>query len=54
MTNVGTFGNVMGTPIINRFKRNNAVIEEMLVLETEYGDVIHLRHDALSLMTTSY
>ncbi|MAO70927.1 MAG: diapophytoene dehydrogenase [Flavobacteriales bacterium] len=56
MTNVGSFGNVMGTPIINQpqvaimafgvFKKKPAV------LETEYGDVIAIRH--MMFLSLSY
>lgn len=48
MTNVGTFGNVMGTPIINQpqvaIMATGAIRKKPAVLETEYGDVIAIRH----------
>ena len=46
MTNVGTFGNVMGTPIKPTTGCNHAAgaIRKKPVLETEYGDVIAIRH----------
>ena len=48
LTNVGTFGNVMGTPIINQpqvaILATGAIRKKPAVLETEYGDVIAIRH----------
>ena len=48
VTNVGTFGNVMGTPIINQpqvaIMATGAIRKKPAVLETEYGDVIAIRH----------
>lgn len=48
LTNVGTFGNVMGTPIINQpqvaIMATGAIRKMPAVLETEYGDVIAIRH----------
>lgn len=48
LTNVGTFGNVMGTPIINQpqvaIMSVGAIQKKPAVLETEYGDVIAIRH----------
>ncbi len=48
LTNVGTFGNVMGTPIINQpqvaIMATGAIRKKPAVLETEYGDVIAIRH----------
>jgi 2-oxoglutarate dehydrogenase E2 component (dihydrolipoamide succinyltransferase) len=48
VTNVGTFGNVMGTPIINQpqvaILATGAIKKKPAVLETEYGDVIAIRH----------
>ena len=48
ITNVGTFGNVMGTPIINQpqvaIMAVGAIRKKPAVLETEYGDVIAIRH----------
>ena len=48
MSNVGTFGNVMGTPIINQPQVGilalGAIRKRPAVLETEQGDVIAVRH----------
>lgn len=48
LTNVGTFGNVLGTPIINQpqvaIMATGAIKKKPAVLETEYGDVIAIRH----------
>jgi 2-oxoglutarate dehydrogenase E2 component (dihydrolipoamide succinyltransferase) len=48
ITNVGTFGNVMGTPIINQpqvaILAVGAIRKKPAVLETEFGDVIAIRH----------
>jgi 2-oxoglutarate dehydrogenase E2 component (dihydrolipoamide succinyltransferase) len=48
LTNVGTFGNVMGTPIIPQpqvaIMAAGAIRKKPAVLETEYGDVIAIRH----------
>lgn len=48
VTNVGTFGNVMGTPIINQpqvaIMAAGAIRKKPAVLETEQGDVIAIRH----------
>lgn len=48
MTNVGSFGNVMGTPIINQPQVGilalGAIRKRPAVLETEHGDVIAVRH----------
>jgi 2-oxoglutarate dehydrogenase E2 component (dihydrolipoamide succinyltransferase) len=48
LTNVGTFGNVMGTPIINQpqvaIMATGAIRKMPAVLETEHGDVIAIRH----------
>ena len=48
MTNVGTFGNVMGTPIINQpqvaILATGAIRKKPAVIETEFGDVIAIRH----------
>jgi len=47
LTNVGTFGNVMGTPIINQpqvaIMAAGAIRKKPAVLETEAGDVIAIR-----------
>ena len=48
ITNVGTFGNVMGTPIINQpqvaIMATGAIRKKPAVLETPTGDVIAIRH----------
>jgi 2-oxoglutarate dehydrogenase E2 component (dihydrolipoamide succinyltransferase) len=48
LTNVGTFGNVMGTPIINQpqvaIMAAGAIRKKPAVMETEFGDVIAIRH----------
>lgn len=48
LTNVGTFGNVLGTPIINQpqvaIMAVGAIRKKPAVIETEYGDVIAVRH----------
>lgn len=48
ITNVGTFGNVMGTPIINQpqvaIMAMGAIRKKPAVLETPEGDVIAIRH----------
>lgn len=48
MTNVGTFGSLMGTPIINQpqvaILAVGAIKKRPMVLETEEGDVIAIRH----------
>ena len=48
LTNVGTFGNVMGTPIINQpqvaIMAVGAIRKKPAVVETEYGDLIAVRH----------
>ncbi len=48
MTNVGTFGSLMGTPIINQpqvaILAVGAIKKRPVVLETEAGDVIAIRH----------
>ena len=48
VTNVGTFGNVMGTPIINQpqvaILAVGAIRKKPAVLETSEGDVIAIRH----------
>jgi 2-oxoglutarate dehydrogenase E2 component (dihydrolipoamide succinyltransferase) len=47
VSNVGTFGNVMGTPIINQpqvaIMAVGAIKKKPAVVETEYGDVIAIR-----------
>jgi len=56
LTNVGTFGNVMGTPIINQpqvaILAVGAIKKKPAVLETEYGDVIAIRH--MMFLSLSY
>lgn len=48
VTNVGTFGNVMGTPIINQpqaaIMAVGAIRKRPAVVETEFGDLIAVRH----------
>lgn len=48
LTNVGTFGNVMGTPIINQpqvaIMATGAIRKKPAVVETEHGDLIAVRH----------
>ena len=48
LTNIGSFGNVMGVPIINQpqvaIMAVGAIQKKPAVLETEYGDVIAIRH----------
>lgn len=56
LTNVGTFGNVMGTPIINQpqvaILATGAIRKKPAVVETEYGDVIAIRQ--LMFLSLSY
>ncbi len=48
MTNVGTFGNVLGTPVINQpqvaIMATGAIRKKPAVIETPQGDVIGIRH----------
>jgi 2-oxoglutarate dehydrogenase E2 component (dihydrolipoamide succinyltransferase) len=48
VTNVGTFGNISGTPIINQpqvaIMAVGAIIKKPVVVETPQGDVIAIRH----------
>ena len=48
VSNMGSFGNVMGTPIINQPQVGilalGAVVKKPAVIETEYGDTIGIRH----------
>lgn len=48
LTNVGTFGNVMGTPVINQpqvaIMATGAIRKKPAVIETEHGDMIGIRH----------
>jgi 2-oxoglutarate dehydrogenase E2 component (dihydrolipoamide succinyltransferase) len=56
LTNVGTFGNVMGTPIINQpqvaILAVGAIRKKPVVMETEYGDIIAIRH--MMFLSLSY
>src|SRR3546814_10390971 len=56
VTNVGTFGNVMGTPIINQPQAATlalgAIRKKPAVLETPEGDVIAIRH--MMFLSLSY
>lgn len=56
VTNVGTFGNVMGTPIINQpqvaILAIGAIRKKPAVVETEFGDLIAVRH--LMFLSLSY
>ncbi len=56
ITNVGTFGNVMGTPIINQpqvaIMALGAIRKKPAVIETPYGDTIGIRH--MMFLSMSY
>jgi len=56
MTNVGSFGNLMGTPIINQpqvaIMACGIIKKKPVVLETENGDVIAVRH--MMFLSLSY
>jgi 2-oxoglutarate dehydrogenase E2 component (dihydrolipoamide succinyltransferase) len=56
LTNVGIFGNVMGTPIINQpqsaILATGAIQKKPAVVETEYGDLIAVRH--MMFLSLSY
>lgn len=56
ITNVGTFGNVMGTPIINQpqvaILAIGAIRKKPAVVETAYGDLIAIRH--MMFLSLSY
>lgn len=56
LTNVGSFGNVMGTPIINQpqaaIMAVGAIKKKPAVIETEFGDVIAIRH--MMFLSLSY
>jgi len=56
LTNVGTFGNVMGTPIINQpqvaIMAAGAIRKRPAVIETEFGDVIAIRN--MMFLSLSY
>jgi 2-oxoglutarate dehydrogenase E2 component (dihydrolipoamide succinyltransferase) len=55
-TNVGTFGSIMGTPIINQpqvaILAIGAIKKKPAVVETAYGDLIAIRH--LMFLSLSY
>lgn len=56
LTNVGIFGNVMGTPIINQpqvaILATGTIKKKPAVVETEYGDLIAVRH--MMFLSMSY
>ncbi|MEE2700053.1 MAG: dihydrolipoamide acetyltransferase family protein [Bacteroidota bacterium] len=56
MTNVGTFGNLMGTPIINQpqvaIMACGVIKKKPVVMEIEHGDVIAIRH--MMFLSLSY
>lgn len=56
VTNVGTFGNVMGTPIINQpqvaIMAVGAIRKKPAVIETPFGDTIGIRH--MMFLSLSY
>lgn len=56
VTNVGGFGNVMGTPIINQpqvaILATGTIKKKPAVMETEYGDTIAIRH--MMFLSLSY
>lgn len=56
LSNIGSFGSVMGTPIINQpqvaILAVGAIRKKPVVLETEDGDVIAIRH--MMMMSLSY
>lgn len=56
LTNVGGFGNLMGTPIINQpqvaILATGTIKKKPCVLETEYGDVIAIR--SMMFLSLSY
>jgi 2-oxoglutarate dehydrogenase E2 component (dihydrolipoamide succinyltransferase) len=56
LTNVGTFGNVMGTPIINQpqvaIMAAGAIRKKPAVVETEFGDLIAVRQ--MMFLSLSY
>jgi len=56
LTNTGTFGNVMGTPIINQpqvaIMATGAIRKKPAVVETELGDTIAIRH--MMFLSLSY
>jgi len=56
ITNVGSFGNLMGTPIISQpqvaILAVGAIKKKPVVMETEYGDIIAIRH--MMFLSLSY
>ena len=56
ITNVGTFGNLMGTPIINQpqvaILATGSIKKKPVVLETEFGDIIGIR--SMMYLSLSY
>ena len=56
LTNIGGFGNIMGTPIINQpqvaILAVGTITKKPAVIETEYGDVIGIRH--MMFLSLSY
>jgi len=56
LTNIGSFGNVMGTPIINQpqvaILAVGAITKKPAVIETEYGDMIGIRQ--MMFLSLSY
>ncbi|MDZ4758478.1 MAG: dihydrolipoamide acetyltransferase family protein [Bacteroidota bacterium] len=56
ITNVGGFGNLMGTPIINQpqvaILATGSIKKKPAVMETEYGDTIAIRH--MMFLSLSY
>ena len=56
ITNVGSFGNVMGTPIINQpqvaILAVGAIKKKPAVIETKFGDMIGIRH--MMFLSLSY
>jgi len=56
ITNVGTFGNVMGTPIINQpqvaILAVGAIRKKPVVIESDQGDMIAIRH--MMMLSLSY
>jgi len=56
LTNIGSFGNMMGTPIINQpqvaILAVGTITKKPAVIETEYGDVIAIRH--MMFLSLSY
>jgi len=56
LSNVGTFGNLSGTPIINQPQvavlATGSIQKKPVVVETEYGDTIAIRH--MMMLSLSY